>query len=133
MEKKIEALRTFLNGLKIEHIDICRYLYDDSEVESIITNSNPFDKLLETITDNGIFNDIYIMYYTVALDFLRDNDPSLQDSLGLAHDLGFTAENLNSELLASLLAADIARNELSDKENAINEFVESLNESDGLE
>lgn len=133
MEKKIEALRTFLNGLEIEHIDICQYLHDDSEVESIITNSNPFDKLLETITDNGIFNDIYIMYYTVALDFLRDNDPSLQDSLGLAHDLGFTAENLNSELLASLLAADIARNELSDKENAINEFVESLNESDGLE
>lgn len=133
MEKKIEALRQFLNGLKIEHIDICQYLYDDSEIESIITNSNPFDKLLETIDENGIFNDIYIMYHTVALDFLRDNDSSLQDSLGLAHDLGYTAENLNSELLASLLAADIARNELSDKENAINEFVESLNESDGLE
>lgn len=133
MEKKIEALRSYLNGLKIEHLDICNYLYKDSELETIIKSDKPYDKLLETIDENGIFNDIYIMYHTVALDFLRDNDPSLQYSLGLAHDLGYTPENLNSELLASLLAADIARDELSDKESAINEFVESLMNSDGLE
>jgi Asp-tRNA(Asn)/Glu-tRNA(Gln) amidotransferase B subunit len=134
MEKKIEALRSYLNGLKIERLDICNYLYKDYEVETIIKSDNPFDKLLETIDENGIFNDIYVMYCNDAMDYLKDNDPSLQESLGLAHDLGYTAENLNSELLASLLAADIARNELNDKETAINDFIESLNEnSDGLE
>jgi Asp-tRNA(Asn)/Glu-tRNA(Gln) amidotransferase B subunit len=133
MEKKIEALRSYLNGLKIERLDICNYLYKDYEVETIIKSDNPFDKLLETIDENGIFNDIYVMYCNDAMDYLKDNDPSLQESLGLAHDLGYTAENLNSELLASLLAADIARNELNDKETAINDFIESLNEnSDGL-
>lgn len=44
-----------------------------------------------------------VIYYSVAMDYLRDNDPSLSRAMELASDLGYETSNLNSELLATLL------------------------------
>jgi hypothetical protein len=44
-----------------------------------------------------------IIYYYKATEYLLENDSSLRDSLDLAHDMGFSLENLNSEVLATLL------------------------------
>lgn len=55
-----------------------------------------------------------IVYYSRAIEYLAEHDASLRDSLELAHDLGYTTEQLNSELLATLLYQDNLRNELQD-------------------
>lgn len=47
--------------------------------------------------------DYEIIYYDRAMDYLKENDNSLQTSLELAQDLGYQPKNLNSETLASLL------------------------------
>ena len=39
------------------------------------------------------------------MDYLREHDTSLTESLELAAEYGYTTENLNSELLASLHAS----------------------------
>ena len=44
-----------------------------------------------------------IIYYYRAIEYLQENDSSLRDSLDLAHNMGFSLENLNSEVLATLL------------------------------
>ena len=44
-----------------------------------------------------------IIYYYRATEYLLENDSSLRDSLDLASEMGFTLENLNSEVLATLL------------------------------
>ena len=48
-----------------------------------------------------------VNYYLSAMDYLRENDPSLRESLELAEEYGFFDKNtktrLNSEILASLL------------------------------
>lgn len=63
------------------------------------------------------YGDVYftgdsIVYYSNAIEFLADNDPSLNDSLELAGEYGFGVSDLNSETLANLLFDSLAREEL---------------------
>jgi len=44
-----------------------------------------------------------IIYYSKAIEFLRDEDQSLTESLELAGEIGYSANQLNSELLATIL------------------------------
>ena len=43
-----------------------------------------------------------IIYYDRAIKYLSENDASLRESLELAHDLGYSLENLSSETLATI-------------------------------
>jgi hypothetical protein len=55
-----------------------------------------------------------IIYYYTAMQFLTEYDTSLQTSLGLANKFGYTADRLNSELLATLLIQDLMSDELNE-------------------
>jgi len=44
-----------------------------------------------------------IIYYSKAIKYLSREDASLSDSLDIASEYGYTTEQLNSELLATLL------------------------------
>jgi len=132
MEKKIEALRTFIKALDIRHLDIYNHL-EDYQLKAIIESEDekPFDALVSILEESTIFSEIYIMFYASAMQYLTENDITLYRAMEVAEDLGYTPKQLNSELLASLLAADIAREELKKKETEFNNFIENLN--DGLE
>ena len=43
-----------------------------------------------------------IIYYSRAMEYLSENDNRLTESFQLAHDLGYSLENLNSETLATI-------------------------------
>ena len=79
------------------------------------------------INDNNGF-DMEVIYYSKAMDYLSKNDPSLQESLSIAYDMGFTVDSLNSELLASLLLSENVKNDFYQLENDINDFFEDLAE-----
>lgn len=102
---------------KLSSIDIELYSEDILEIEDI-------DELEEYLQDNRLL-DVEVIYYSKAMDYLRENDPSLQLSLGLAHDMGYTAEHINSELLASLLASQNLQEEFSDIRDELEEIIES--------
>lgn len=109
----------FFSGLSIDvdidyHIDICD-----------IEEDNYFDSIYEKIDSDGGFN-CDIIYYSKAIDYLSENDPSLTESLSLAGELGYTPENLNSEVLASLLASQNIRTDFNDLEDEIDSFFENL-------
>tara|TARA_R110002074_G_scaffold112858_1_gene241215 strand:- start:156 stop:533 length:378 start_codon:yes stop_codon:yes gene_type:complete len=82
-----------------------------------------FEELSEFLENEGALN-IEIIYYHKAIDFLKENDPSLVDSIGLATDYGCAIDNLNSEFLASILATDILRVQFFELENEINEIFD---------
>ena len=82
---------------------------------------NAYDSITEKLDDNNAF-DIDIIYYSNAIKYLQENDPSLKYSLEIASELGYTLENLSSEVLASLLASQNAREEWGELENEINDF-----------
>ena len=112
MKTKIE---NFLQNLDTE-IDVLNCVDIDN-----IDLLHPFESICEMIEDRDGFN-IEIIYYSNAIDFLAKNDPSLSESLEIASEYGFEVQNLNSEILASLLASKLARDEFYGLESEINDF-----------
>ena len=61
-------------------------------------------QIWEDLNDNQFFHE-EIIYYSKAIKYLQENDSSLSESIELANEYGYTLENINSELLASLHAS----------------------------
>ena len=120
MKKNIELTQDFLGSLKIDNLNVLDFI-DESDINSELT----YDKITNILNDNNAF-DVEIIYYTNAIKYLAENDPSLKDSLELASEYGYSTGDLSSEILASLLASDQMRNDWSDLETEITEFFDSL-------
>jgi len=86
-----------------------------SEYLSIKTDLTDIDNLFFDLQNNGYFNE-EVIYYSSAIRYLKENDPSLTESLEIATEYGYTTENLNSELLATLHASQ-------KKEETFNELI----------
>ena len=110
-----EQIKDFLNGLN-SPVEIIDYIDIDQ-----IDENDPFNSIYYMIEENGGF-DIEIIYYDDAINYLKENDPSLLESLEIASDLGYKVNDLNSEILASLLASKIARDKFLELKNKINNF-----------
>jgi hypothetical protein len=115
-------IETFLKSLEIDNLELMDYI----NIEEIELN-NAFDSIYGQLDDNGALN-IEIVYYSNAMQYLSENDNSLNESINIALDLGYELKNINSELLASLLASQNARNDFYQLENKIDTFFNSLEE-----
>ena len=125
MENLTQAQQTkvleFLNGLTS---DVC--ITDYVNIEDIDID-NSYNSIQEKIHENNGF-DIEIIYYSKAIEYLSENDPSLKESLEIAQEFGFELKNLTSETLASLLASENARENFYELESEIETFFEELKE-----
>jgi len=72
-----------------------------SEYLSSKTDLTDAYHLIDELRQNGYFEE-EVIYYSSAIKYLKDNDPSLRFSLEIATEYGYEAKNINSELLASL-------------------------------
>lgn len=120
MNTKIE---NFLRELNTE-IDVS-YLVDIDNID----HDNAFDSIRQMIEDGNGF-DVEIIYYAKAIEYLAENDPSLNESLEIASEYGYEVQNLNSEILASLLASKLVRDGFYELEDEINSFFEELEEEE---
>lgn len=125
-EEMIEARTLAIeNWLSQQDCDIdLAYFFDDT-VES-------FDDFRERIDDGGGFN-IEIIYYSNAIKYLLDNDPSLHESLEIAGDMGYEVRDLTSEILASLLASHTEREKFEKLEDDFNDLFELFEVDEDLE
>jgi len=86
--------------------DVCinDYINISDLLENLESNdaADMFEDITDTLQDNGAF-DLEIIYYSNAIEYLKENDPSLNESLSIAIEYGFSIEKLNSGVLASLL------------------------------
>ena len=80
-----------------------------SEYLSIKTDLTDVNDLFDDLQENGYFNE-EVIYYSTAIRYLKENDPSLTESLEIATEYGYEAKNLNSEVLASLHASQKKEN-----------------------
>lgn len=93
----------------------------DISIEDLL-DIDDFDELRDFLQDGG-FLDEEIIYNSNAMEYLEENDPSLQYSLGIASDMGYTLDKLNSEVLASLLASQNKREDFEDLRKEIEEII----------
>jgi intracellular sulfur oxidation DsrE/DsrF family protein len=117
LKNKIE---TFLNSLNIDNLDVIYYV----DIEDIDL-SNAFESIYDMLDEKNAF-DIEIIYYSHAIEYLKEHDNSLFESLNLAAQLCYEVQNLNSEVLASLLASQNARTDFYEKKEEITNFFNSL-------
>ena len=94
----------------------------DHLTEDDLDDMEDFDDLVDILRNERAFN-IEIIYYHKAMQYLMDNDTSLCDSLNIANDMGYKTCDLNSEMLASLLASQNAEEEFYEYEDKINELL----------
>ena len=83
------------------------------------------EEITDVLHDNNAF-DQEVIYYSTAIKYLQENDPSLSESMEIASEYGFELKNLNSEVLASLLKTQNVQNKFSDLEIEIEEFLSEL-------
>ena len=109
--------------------DVCinDYINISDLLENLDNNnaSDIFEVITDTLQDNGAF-DLEIIYYSNAIDYLKENDPSLKDSLEIAAEYGYSTENLNSEILASLLYSQNETEKYYSLESDITTFFDEL-------
>ena len=113
-------------------VDFFTEIENDTKIE-ILSNielndidiENPFESIYTAIDENNGF-DIEIIYYSNAMEYLTRNDNSLRESIEIALNYGYELKNINSELLASLLASQNSRDEFNNYENEINELFNTL-------
>jgi hypothetical protein len=118
-QEQQDSITKFLNDLDID-ITITDYVNaEDINIE------NAYESILELLQENGGFN-VEIIYYARAMEYLKENDPSLQESLEIANDFGFSLDSLNSETLASLLASRNAEEQFFELQSEIDEFFQDL-------
>jgi hypothetical protein len=132
MTKTIDQINLFIHELDKKHFrnevfnDMSDFLTDDFLYE--LEQNDPkkcFNDIYEELSMDYGFFDIDIKYYDQANKYLNDNDPSLWQSLQLAHDRGYEAiRDLNSVILANILLNHEAIETFYSLRNQIIEFFE---------
>lgn len=98
------------------------------ELSYIYQNGMSFDEFIDAI--EVYISEQEIIYYSKAIEYLKENDASLKDSLALAIEYGYSLDNLSSETLATLLYQSILNEELSDIRDEIEEIFDNAEDQD---
>ncbi len=130
MTKTIKEINEFIYKLDKNHFndDYSSYMTDfltDDFLEEL-DQQDPakcFEDIQEKLEENYFFN-VEVIYHYDAMKYLTENDQSLQESIQIAVDHGFTLESINSEILASLLASQNVRETFCYLRDQIIEFFE---------
>jgi hypothetical protein len=76
-------------------------LLDNIDIDIDLSEVKTIDELDELVTEHITGQEV--IYYANAIKYLAENDPSLNESLELASQMGYETKDLNSELLATIL------------------------------
>ena len=98
--------------------DLIKNYIDINELEEAIENDS-VQEYLEELNEDFEITDVEIIYYHKAIEYIKENDPSMLECFEIASEYGYETWKLNSELLASLLKS---RNNYNDYA----EFIESV-------
>ncbi len=87
---------------KFDFNDYIKNYIDEEELMDAVENLTLRD-YFEKINEDREITDGEIIYYTRAIEYIKENDPSMMECFEIASDYWYDVKNLNSELLASLL------------------------------
>ena len=94
-----------------EELNTLDYLCD-LDINYILEDCEDIEEVREAVEQ--MIQEEEIIYYNNAIEFLKEEDQSLQESIELAKEYGYSIEDLNSELLATLLSQSRMLDEVDD-------------------
>jgi len=104
-----------------EDLSAISFQMSEEDIDSV-------ESVFDYISD-AIAGQIEYIYYSDALKFLEENDPSLREALGYAEEYGFTPSKLSSTILATLDAQKWAEEDFENIKDEIEEIVNEYLES----
>ena len=93
----------------------------DVDLQNIYCDGDNFEEFNEKVLEAIGYMDI--VYYSNAIKYLRENDPSLRESLGIAEEYGYEVSSLNSEFLATILYQQRLLDEFYEMSTQIEEIL----------
>lgn len=99
-----------------------------SEYEYTYTEGDTADSVQEYCSDR--IAETEVIYYASAMEYLQRNDNSLRESLEIAGKMGYKPEDLNSEILATLLQQRYMQEELSEMTTDIEDLIQEIEDSE---
>ena len=114
----MKNLKEELSGLFTDNLEVMDYL-----TYFKIEKTTCYEDFEEYLENSNVF-DVDIIYYSTAMEYLAENDASLKESLELANELGYSLDNLSSEVLASLHASNKLREDFAEIDGS--EFTEMI-------
>ena len=83
---------------------------------------------LERVEDieRSISEQCEIIYYSRAMEFLSEHDPSLHEAMDCAEEYGYSPKDLSSEILATLLNERYMRNAYWECRDEIQDILDSI-------
>ena len=103
-------------------LDKLQQVNTEIEFSDIYQDDMTFNELEEAVQQ--WITEQEIIYYSKAIDYLQRNDPSLNEAVSIASEMGYKTESLNSELLATLLHQQNLQVEWTDICNEVEEIIE---------
>jgi hypothetical protein len=99
----------------IEMFKETKYLNDYLNINSILNEElyseiTTIEELTERIEER--IQETEVIYYSEAINILKEEDQSLTESFEIAEEFGYTLKNLNSEVLATLIIQQRLNEEL---------------------
>ena len=94
-----------------EELNTLNYLCD-LDINYILEDCEDIEEVREAVEQ--MIQEHEIIYYNNAIEFLKEEDQSLHESIELAKEYGYSIEDLNSELLATLLNQSRMMDEVED-------------------
>jgi len=94
-----------------EELNTLNYLCD-LDINYILEDCEDIEEVREAVEQ--MIQEEEIIYYNNAIEFLKEEDQSLRESLDIAQEYGYSVEEINSELLATLLSQSRMMDEVED-------------------
>jgi len=103
--KQSEKIKNIITELQKDY-DFNDYVinYIDEDELKECEDAQDVVELIEKANEDGELTNEEVIYYSRAIEYLAKEDPSLSESIGIAEELWFWLDGINSERLASLLA-----------------------------
>lgn len=101
---------------------ILNYIYDDEDIVNL--DKEELKQYFEDLNEDFNITNQEVIYYSKAINYLQENDPSLNESLEIAKEYGYDIEKINSELLASLLKTREVENNWCKFLNNLNDYID---------
>lgn len=119
---RLQNYDEFINFLNDKYSDHDVKYSDYVEFDQFYEDYNADDLMYKIEDERGFDEDI--IYYSNAMRLLSEHDPSLHKSMELADSYGYTLRDCSSEILASILASQINRENFPKED--IQDFLDSL-------
>ena len=122
--KKIAELKEIIKELEENYDEFNDYVWNFIDEETLKElDIEDLEEFLVDLDEDGAITRTEVIYYANAIKYLLEKDPSLNESLELAAEIGYELKNINSEVLASLLQT---HNNREDYEKFVEEVIEKF-------